>query len=92
MMSNVQIKYAKGAKPDKRSYRVDFSKIAQTVRKFKPQWNARLGAKQLYYACKKSWVILEECKGPRYRRITYLENSVSTGRLNRNLRRKDAYK
>ena len=44
-----QIKYSKDAEPDKRSYRVDFNKIASNLPKFKPQWNARLGAKQLYF-------------------------------------------
>jgi nucleoside-diphosphate-sugar epimerase len=84
---NAQIKYAKGAEPDKRSYRVDFSKIAETLPKFKPQWNARLGAKQLYDAYKKVGINLEEFEGPRYRRITYLENSVNAGTLDKTLRR-----
>src|SRR3990170_3757876 len=39
---NSQIKYAKDAEPDKRSYRVEFTKIANTLPKFKPQWNARI--------------------------------------------------
>jgi len=84
---NAQIQYAKGAEPDKRSYRVDFSKVAQTLPKFKPQWNARLGAKQLYDAYKKVGITLEEFEGPRYRRITHLENSVNAGLLNKTLRR-----
>jgi nucleoside-diphosphate-sugar epimerase len=82
-----EIKYAKGAEPDARSYRVDFSKIALTLPEFKPQWTARLGAKQLYEAFKKVGLVLEEFEGPRYRRITYLENSVSNGYLDRTLRR-----
>jgi len=84
---NSNIKYARDAEPDQRSYRVDFSKIAQTLHKFKPQWNARLGAKQLYEAYKKVGITLEEFEGPRYRRITHLENSVNTGRLDKTLRR-----
>ncbi|MCZ2809143.1 MAG: SDR family oxidoreductase [Candidatus Bathyarchaeota archaeon] len=84
---NSNIKYAKDAEPDKRSYRVDFRKIAQTLPKFKPQWNARLGAKQLYNAYKKVAITLEEFEGPRYRRITHLENSVNAGRLDKTLRR-----
>jgi len=84
---NARIEYAEDAKPDKRSYRVDFSKIAKTLTKFKPRWNARLGAKQLFDAYKKVGVTLEEFEGPRYRRITHLENSVSAGRLDKTLRR-----
>lgn len=84
---NSKIEYARDAEPDKRSYRVDFSKITQTLPKFKPQWNARLGAKQLYDAYKKFGITLEEFEGPRYRRITRLENSVKSGYLDKTLRR-----
>jgi nucleoside-diphosphate-sugar epimerase len=84
-----QIEYAKDAEPDKRSYRVDFSKIASTLPEFKPQWTARLGAKQLYESFKKFGLALEDFEGPRYRRITHLENRVSNGNLDRTLRRRD---
>jgi len=86
---NSHIEYAKDAEPDKRSYRVDFSRIAQTLPDFKPQWNARRGAKQLYEAYRKVGITLKEFEGPRYRRITHLENSVNTGRLDKSLRRKE---
>jgi nucleoside-diphosphate-sugar epimerase len=86
---NSHVQYASDAEPDKRSYRVDFSKITKMLPKFKPQWNARLGAKQLYDAYKRVGITLEEFEGPRYRRITSLENSLSSGRLDKTLRRKD---
>jgi nucleoside-diphosphate-sugar epimerase len=84
-----EIRYAKDAEPDKRSYRVDFNKIASTLSKFRPQWTARLGAKQLYEAFKKFGLSLEDFEGPRYRRITHLENNVSSGNLDKTLRRRD---
>jgi nucleoside-diphosphate-sugar epimerase len=87
---NSKIEYARDAEPDKRSYRVDFSKIASTLPEFKPQWTARLGAKQLYDAYVKAKIVLEDFEGPRYRRITHLENSVSNGYLDKTLRRKSA--
>jgi nucleoside-diphosphate-sugar epimerase len=80
------IEYAKDASPDQRSYRVDFSKLANTLHEFKPQWNARRGAKQLYDAYKTVGITLEEFEGPRYRRITRLENNVKSGRLDKTLR------
>ncbi len=86
---NSSIEYAKGAEPDKRSYRVDFSKITQTLPEFKPQWNARRGARQLHDAYKKVGVTLEEFEGPKYRRITHLENSVRKGLLDKTLRRRE---
>ena len=82
-----EIRYAKGAEPDQRSYRVDFSKISNVLPEFKPQWTARLGARQLYDAFKKFGLALEDFEGPRYRRITNLEKSVDEGKLDRTLRR-----
>jgi nucleoside-diphosphate-sugar epimerase len=86
---NSHVQYASDAEPDKRSYRVDFSKINKMLPKFKPQWNARLGAKQLCDAYKRVGITLEEFEGPRYRRITSLEISLSSGRLDKTLRRKE---
>lgn len=83
---NCRIEYSKDAGPDKRSYKVDFNKIAQTLQDFKPQWNARLGAKQLYDSYKKVEFSLEEFEGPRYRRIKHLEQNLSNGRLDKTLR------
>ena len=82
-----EIKYAKDSEADKRSYRVDFNKISSTLSTFKPQWTARLGAKQLYDAFKKFGLALEDFEGPRYRRISHLENNVATGVLDKTLRR-----
>lgn len=84
---NSRIEFAKDAEPDKRSYRVDFTKISQTLKEFKPQWNARLGAKQLYDAFQKVRVTIDEFEGPRYRRITHLEKSIASGILGSTLRR-----
>jgi nucleoside-diphosphate-sugar epimerase len=83
-----EIVYAKDAETDKRSYRVDFGKIAQTLPEFKPKWNARLGAQELYEAYKKFGIVLEDFEGPRYRRITHLKADVINGVLDENLRRK----
>jgi nucleoside-diphosphate-sugar epimerase len=84
-----RIEYAKDAEPDKRSYRVDFSKIASALPDFKPQWTARLGAKQLYDAYVKAKIVLADFEGPRYRRITHLENSVSKGYVDKTLRKRE---
>ena len=85
---NSDIRYAKDAEPDKRSYRVDFSKIASSLPKFKPKWTASSGAEQLYTAFKKFGLALEDFEGPRYRRISHLENHIANGVLDKTLRRK----
>ena len=84
-----KIEYAADAEPDKRSYRVDFSRITTTLPSFKPQWNARSGAKQLYESFKAVGLLLEDFEGPRYQRITHLKNSVREGILDDTLRKKD---
>jgi nucleoside-diphosphate-sugar epimerase len=85
---NSEIVYAKDAETDKRSYRVNFEKIAKTLSEFSPKWNARLGAQQLYEAYTKFGIALEDFEGPRYRRITHLKLSVTNGDLDKNLRKK----
>jgi len=87
---NTHISFSKDAGPDKRSYRVDFNKIASTLPTFKPQWNARLGAKQLYDTYKKVTFTLEEFEGPRYKRIKHLQENISNGHLNSDLQWKES--
>jgi len=86
---NSQIKYVEGAEADQRSYRVEFDKITSVLPEFKPEWTVPLGAKQLYEAYKKVGLLVEEFEGPRYRRITHLERSLQSGRVDNTLRRVD---
>jgi nucleoside-diphosphate-sugar epimerase len=81
-----QIRYVEGAEPDSRSYRVEFEKISNILPDFKPEWTVSLGAKQLFEAYKKVGLLVEEFEGPRYRRITHLENSIRSGRVDNSLR------
>lgn len=87
IVPNSEIKYVPGAEPDERSYRVKFNKIATALPEFKPQWTVPMGAKQLYEAYKKVGLMVEEFEGPRYRRITHLENSIKSGEVDATLRR-----
>jgi len=81
-----RIEYAKDAGPDKRCYRVDCSKIAQTLPEFQPQWNARRGAKELYTAYQKIGLTLDEFEGMKYQRIAHIQHLLSQGELDVNLR------
>ena len=83
-----EIRYARDAEPDKRSYRVDFDKIADILPGYKPEWTTHLGAKQLYDAFKKFALTREDFEGSRYKRIAHLEDSVNRGILDKNLRRR----
>jgi nucleoside-diphosphate-sugar epimerase len=81
-----RIEYAADSGPDKRSYRVTFEKIARSLPTFKPQWNARKGAEQLYEAYLRSGLTLEEFEGPRYQRIAHIKSLISSGKISAELR------
>lgn len=80
------VEFADDAGPDKRSYRVSFEKIRRKMPAFKPQWDARKGAEQLYKAYLASGVTLEEFEGPRYQRIGHIKKLLAEGILDENLR------
>jgi nucleoside-diphosphate-sugar epimerase len=83
-----QIEYAEDAGPDKRCYKVDFSKLAQYVPEFKPRWNARRGAGQLHQAFMETGLCLADFEGPQYKRIDHIKKLLDEGILDRSLRRK----
>jgi len=85
-----RIEYAEGGGPDPRCYRVDFGKIHRLLPEFKPQWNARRGAEELYAAYRTAGLVLEDCEGPRFKRIDHLKQLLATGRLDATLRWKAA--
>jgi nucleoside-diphosphate-sugar epimerase len=85
-----RIEFAQGAEPDKRSYRVDFSKIARVLPDFQPQWNVRRGAQELLEAYQRNGVQLEEFEGPRYKRIDHIRQLLASGELGPDLRRTSA--
>jgi nucleoside-diphosphate-sugar epimerase len=80
------IQYAEGAGPDKRCYRVDCSKLANALPAFRPLWNARRGAQQLYEAYKRFGLTLEDFEGARYMRIRHVLRLHEAGRLDSALR------
>ncbi|TAH53902.1 MAG: SDR family oxidoreductase [Chloroflexota bacterium] len=81
-----RVEYASDAEPDKRSYRVNFGKIARLVPEFQPDWNARRGAQELYAAYQKYGVKLDEFEGPKYKRIDHIKQLLSSGELDSTLR------
>jgi len=83
---NCRIEYAEGAGPDKRCYRVDCRKIAKVLPAFKPQWNARRGAEQLYQAYRELRLTLDDLEGAKYMRIQRVRRLQEAGRLDSMLR------
>jgi nucleoside-diphosphate-sugar epimerase len=83
------IELASDAGPDTRSYKVSFEKIANALPAFKPQWDARKGAEQLYAAYKNSGITLEEFEGARYNRIAHIRKLLADGKLDNELRARE---
>ena len=86
-----RIEVAPDAGPDKRSYRVSFEKISHVLPTFKPQWDAQLGAEQLYAAYRMAGLLLEEFEGPRYLRIAHIQRLMAEGILAPDLRHRRCF-
>ena len=83
---NCEVEFASDASPDKRCYRVNCDKAQRVLKHFKPQWDARKGARELYEAYKAVGLTLEEFEGPRYQRIAHLRKLMDAGDVDANLR------
>ncbi len=81
-----EIAYADGAGPDKRCYRVDCSKIERTLPGFRPAWDARRGARELYDAYREHGLTRERFEGIEFKRLAWIRDLMASGRLDRELR------
>jgi len=81
-----EVSFAAGAGPDVRNYRADFGKIERVLPNFRPQWDARKGAQELYDSYRAIGLKLEDFEGPRYRRIDQLRDLMRAGHLGDDLR------
>jgi nucleoside-diphosphate-sugar epimerase len=81
-----RIEYATDGGPDPRCYRVDFGKINRLLPEFKPRWNARRGAEELYAAYRTAGLVIDDCEGPRFKRIDHLKHLMASNRVDATLR------
>lgn len=81
-----EVEYAGEGGPDPRNYRVDFTKLATQVPNFKPQWNAQLGAEELYAKFKEVGLTVGDFQGRKYVRLRQLKYLLEEGLLDSNLR------
>ena len=81
-----RIEFAKDASPDKRCYRVDFGKFQSRFPNYKPKWDARSGALDIYESYRKYGIRQEDFEGPRYKRIDHIKRLLANGRLDETLR------
>lgn len=81
------VEFAAGASPDTRCYRVDCSKIQRVLPAFKPQWDIRKGAAELYEAFSTTNVTVEDFEGERFKRIAHLRKLITDGEVDATLRK-----
>jgi nucleoside-diphosphate-sugar epimerase len=86
-----EIEYAADAGPDKRCYRVDCSKIQRVLSSFRPVWDARRGAQELYDTYRRVGLELSDFEGIRYKRIDHIRALIAEGSLDESLRWKQSY-
>ena len=80
-----EVKYAEGASPDLRCYRVDCSKIMKTLPEFQPQWTVRKGIEELYEAYKQYGLTCDEFLSSRYLRIKHVNELQAKQKLDSRL-------
>jgi nucleoside-diphosphate-sugar epimerase len=80
------IEYSPHGSPDPRSYRVNFNKIKNSLPGFRPVWNIRRGAEELYAACRQASLTFEDFDGPRFKRLTHIRKLLASGSLDLHLR------
>ena len=78
-----RVEYAPDGGPDKRCYRVSCDKI-QRVLNFRPQWNARKGAQELYDAYRAAG-LTDQQRGS-YIRMSHIRHLFKAGQLGNSLR------
>lgn len=84
-----KVEYAGQGGLDPRNYRVDFSKLASLVPDFRPRWNAKSGARELYKAFRDVKLSEEEFQGRKYVRPKQLKYLMAQKHLDETLRWKD---
>ena len=81
------VTFAAGAGPDKRDYRVDFTKIRRILPTFKPAWTVGDGIEELASDMRRFGLSTEDFEGPRYVRLAKIRELMAAGQLDDELRR-----
>ncbi|HEY9377048.1 MAG TPA: SDR family oxidoreductase [Jiangellaceae bacterium] len=81
------VTYADGAGPDKRDYRVDFTKINRVLPDFAPSWTVADGIEELARDMRRFGLSADDFAGPRYVRLAKIRELIRAGRLDDELRR-----
>jgi nucleoside-diphosphate-sugar epimerase len=80
------VEYAPGGGPDPRSYRVSFDKFRRAFPQFKPEWDARRGAGEVYDAVREAGLTPEDFQGRSFVRLKQLKHLLDLNLLDHTLR------
>lgn len=83
---NCPVTFAADAGPDKRDYRVDFSKINELLPAFRPQWTIVRGIQELADDMTRYGLRADDFEGRRFVRLEQIRHLIATGRLDADLR------
>jgi nucleoside-diphosphate-sugar epimerase len=83
-VTGAPVTFAKGAGPDTRDYRVDFTKIAQNLPAFQPRWSLSLGIHELFADMTQLGLTVEDFES-RFVRLAQISRLMRDGRLDHNL-------
>jgi len=86
VVPDCHLKFADGAEPDKRNYRVDFAKYTRCFPNHALRWNVKLGVQQLYDSYRNAHLQKDTYEGPKHNRIAQIKHLLSTGQLDQTLR------
>ena len=81
-----RVTYAGTGEPDRRSYRVDFSKIKQQLPGFAPAWDVQRGAREAYDAFRQVGFDLAQFESRKYTRLKQINYLRESGAIDADLR------
>lgn len=81
-----KVSFGSVAADDKRCYRVNCDKAAQTLNGFRPVWTASRGVEELLQCYRKFKLTPSEFEGPRFHRVAQVRKLIADGILNDELR------
>jgi nucleoside-diphosphate-sugar epimerase len=85
VVPNSKVELSKDHFPDSRNYKVNCSKIQETIPQFNPAWNAIKGAEQLFSAYKNTGLTLKEFEGIKYQRIAHIKYLLKENIISKDL-------
>jgi nucleoside-diphosphate-sugar epimerase len=86
LLPSCEIEMAANAQADRRSYRVDCSKLKRVAPELRFAWTVHRGAVELVEACRGLGASPDQFEGRRYSRVARLLDLQATGRLDSRLR------